>query len=459
MKKIFGIFSIVVLSLVLTACGDEAIEYEPITVSGSGFEIEIEVGIDKENINNQIANILEEKPYPVEITEEMINEILSELEITTQEIDLVIEKVNAEFTNVNEDIGELELPSTIEAITVTLEKNNDDPIRVIFNDLEFEHAGIFTYRISINEENETTEYDNEFGWILDNNVFYITITITENETLEILEAVIDTQNIKFVNTYIPNVTYEVETLIAYIWENMVTLAYNEGYEHVLNDENTYERVAIYIPEPEENNVVADNNDAITAGNNNSTANNNNATAGNNNNSGANNNATTSNNNNSNTNNNATTSNNNNSTANNNTTTSNNNNNSAANNNATAGNNNNNNSANNNTTNTPPPANPTPTPAPPPECRPIDNVNQNNIVNTLETHGRGLGATLNTRLNSSNSGFELAFQSVNFSCDWITNQKVIDEIQFRMSRQLSSDHEFRIRWENTTNGNFNIWLYR
>ena len=276
MKKILGVFGLLILSLTLVACSqDVPIVFEPITVSG--FELSFEIQIDEESAHVQVARILDAKPYPIEITKEMIGEILTEVEVTTQEFEFVLEMIDAKFTSDYEGVDyKFELPALIDSITFEGGKNVEYAVAT-FGELEFLSAGIFTYRIIqvvVNEDGERN-----FGWVVDEAVFYVTVTVLENEELGILEATTDTQNIEFLNIYISDIEYEVEGLIMYIWNEMIAQAYEEGYKYVEDEHGVYSRVAI----EKEDAVVADagasNNNQESVGNDNTATGENSSSSG------------------------------------------------------------------------------------------------------------------------------------------------------------------------------------
>ena len=244
------------------------------------------------------------------------------------------------------------------------------------------------------------------------------------------------------------------------WMEMVELAYLEGYEYVLNDDDEYERVAIYIPvedvdtnSPETNSTT---NETTDAGDTNNQTNNNSGDSTNNN---TTNNTTSTNNqtnNNSSTNNNSTNTNTNNQT-NNNTTTNNTSNNPPA----TGGNTSSGSGSGsgNNTGNTPPP-NPTPpTPEPTPQ-RPVDILDQSHIMSTLRAYGQNnRGATMVSWEDAQRS---LGYAPPITSAIWgsnVTNQLMIEEVQQRMRNAIGEGSYFHLSWSAQADGNVVITLHR
>ena len=456
MKKMYGLLSILGLTMILAACqGDEPITFEPVIVPG--FEMSLETTINFEEVENQMRAVLEELPYPLtELDEETLTSIYESIEVPEQLFTFNLVLLSAEFDADFEDEAPGAPMPTNDLIQVDTEGT------VTFEDITFTNAGIFVYRIS-----QLIQDDEADQWQLDwDNEHDMTVTITEDKDLETLVATINHTEISFVNEYIPDVTEALLVIFNEQWEEMIELAYLEGYEYILNDDNTYERVAIYVADvtDETNDPESGTNDTPGGTASNSTNTNNNVTTSN---TGSTNNTT----------NNASTNNNTNNQTNNNSGGSANNN--TSNNTATtpntppppaSGNNSGGSSTSggsNTSTNTPPPANPTPPPAPtptpappPPPQRPVDILDQNHIMSTLRAYGQNnRGATM--------VGWEDAQRSLGFiwtaQTSWwgsnVTNQLMINSVQDWMSGEIDSTSYFHLEWRALDDGNVIIVLWR
>ena len=81
--------------------------------------------------------------------------------------------------------------------------------QVMFGEIIFNHAGIFTYRITQNVE-MVAEYDS-YNWGIDDSGIYVTVTVTEDEEYEMLRA-----SVEFLgdNRFTNQLTADIEEVIA-----------------------------------------------------------------------------------------------------------------------------------------------------------------------------------------------------------------------------------------------------
>ena len=257
-------------------------------------------------------------------------------------------------------------------------------------------------------EKLTFDYAGEFVYelILDGELIQVfTVMVTEQEETKTLLADVNVSELVVMVVYGVNISEKIQGVNQLAWAEQIALAYEYGYEYIATEDGEYERVAIYVPVPEieEDSAVVDD---TTASNNSSSNNNNSGNQSSNN----------------------TTNNTNNST---------------------------NNQNNNNQTND---SNSSQETGSAPVLGVCDNdapSNETCIINALVAHGNSMGAVRDTVTRPPYIGYLLAFQSSMLGTG--TNGFVIGEVRRRMNSQV--DTVFNVRWENLSNGNFNIWLYR
>lgn len=246
MKKLIGLLVSSWALVFLSACNqNEPIVFESVTVPG--FEIEVETLLELQSAAFTLQGNLVEDEY---LTGDDLNELLEQLELEIPDVpafefEFTIELISYEFEHEVDDETEMALPSlSMDVITVA-----DNEI-ASFPYIIFENAGVFTYRINQHtaSDNDDDKLDN---WLLTDASVYIVVTVSEDVETESLVAGVEQEiDIIFVNIFEYDISEEVRLVVEKRWEVHVAEAYEAGYEYVLNDDGEYERVAIYVPEPE-----------------------------------------------------------------------------------------------------------------------------------------------------------------------------------------------------------------
>lgn len=243
-KNIYPIALLIVFifSAVLTACNRRAdpIAFAPVTIQGFEIEIETSLNLQSDRFSLQ-GHLIEDDP----LAEEALLPLLEELEIDLPDIPTIefifeLELLSYEFYHEasDDDI----YPRLPPLPTNSRTQIAHDGI-VTLSPITFEHAGIFTYRISqINEA--------DHHWQLSNAYVEVIVTISEHLESERLEATIMKKNEPvFINIFEYDISEAVRTVIQDRWEAHVAQAYEDGYEYIKNEDGEYERVAKYVPQP------------------------------------------------------------------------------------------------------------------------------------------------------------------------------------------------------------------
>jgi len=267
MKKL--IYICLPLILILVACEreEETIVFEPVLIPG--FEVTLE------NAMELTSNAFNQQGLPIEneyVDSRELIAILEELEIELPELPelettFVLELTSYEFTHEFEQAYENEGRPAL-SIDVVSEGEvgyldwgtlNNGAITfsestLFFEDQLFTHSGVFNFMIYQLITDEATSYEN---WALSDHRINITVTIIEDEESEslIADVIVEEEPI-FTNIFTYDISEAVSDATRRRWEYHVRQAYEEGYEYVLNENDEYERVAIYVSAPAEETQTA-----------------------------------------------------------------------------------------------------------------------------------------------------------------------------------------------------------
>jgi len=200
MKKV-GLFILLSISTaILIGCG---VEFEEVTIDGFLIDVEVE-------------QILDQGEY--ELDEEGLAELLPDLAVEVETLDLVfnLELVGADFKH---DLSEDEKAD--ELVMIMPEINEiiiDTKGQVLFSEITFSHAGLFTYRITQNVE--LIEESDDFHWIIDDSGIDVVVTVIEDEEDEVLRASVEfLRASRFTNQFVVDIEEEVSAaLIARLGE-------------------------------------------------------------------------------------------------------------------------------------------------------------------------------------------------------------------------------------------------
>jgi len=185
MKKIYGLLSILGVTLILVACGtdDAPIIFDPVIVPG--FQVNLETTISFEEIENQMREALEELPYPLtELDEYTLMYIYNTIELPEQLFTFNLVPISIELNQEFEDeILEASMP-----IDYLIQADTEGTFT--FGDIEFTNAGVFVYQITQTIQVENVNATDQ--WQLDwDSAHYITVTIIEDEESETLVTTVD----------------------------------------------------------------------------------------------------------------------------------------------------------------------------------------------------------------------------------------------------------------------------
>jgi len=194
MKKKLGLFVILMVTLLLTACREVA--FEPVTVDG------FVVTTTFEQFTNQ---------GPYHLSEERLAEILPDLnrDVQAQNFTFYLELVEMQLND--EAVTEVYLP-TPEASTVVIDTKGS----ATFEEITFHHAGVYTFNIS-----QYSDLVPEV-WEIDHASFYITVTVTEDEDDRMLLA----------NVHQEEVAIFVNAFTVYVGELLASLQWTSTYDEV-----------------------------------------------------------------------------------------------------------------------------------------------------------------------------------------------------------------------------------
>jgi len=255
-----------VVPVILIACQrDEITLLESVTISD--IEVGAEVALE---VKSAVFDLQGNSVVGYYLVGNELVALLEELEIDLPEIPsheftFKIELVSYEFEHEIENSNEDTRVASLIPLNDTIVAVDNDLVN--FQSISFEHAGIFTYRITqlIEEiDNELEDEEVHYTWSYSDDHLYFTVQVNEDMETETLTAVVEQEDMFiFVNTFTYDVSESVGEVILLQWEERIALAYEEGYEYIMNADGEYMRVALEQNETSTNSSRIPEDDAVT----------------------------------------------------------------------------------------------------------------------------------------------------------------------------------------------------
>ena len=168
-----------------------------ITINGFQIQLELKTVLDQGDHSFEIDELAEKMPDLFTETDDDLS-----LTVSPPEISFIaqIEAVSANTEDIN-------IPMPGSDTAVISEGEN-----LLFGNITFIEPGVFTHRISIKADTDEQE---KTSWVLDESVFYATVTVSEDQDRNRLTATIYTEEeISFTKKYQHDIREELEAILS-----------------------------------------------------------------------------------------------------------------------------------------------------------------------------------------------------------------------------------------------------